>query len=133
MGYHWPGNVRELENVVKKAIIRCKSNIIIPEDISFEEDTNGVYSLREEENLDYGLNGILDRLLKVASSLSTKEDLDTFSYLEKILVIKALEKTKGNQVKAATLLGINRNSLRRRMEKYGIQKEISISGAFTKF
>ncbi|PIQ46432.1 MAG: hypothetical protein COW04_02190 [Deltaproteobacteria bacterium CG12_big_fil_rev_8_21_14_0_65_43_10] len=37
-------------------------------------------------------------------------------------------KTKGNQVKAAKLLGINRNSLRRRMEKYGIQKEISISG-----
>jgi len=50
------------------------------------------------------------------------------SSLEKMLVIKALMKTKGNQVKAAKLLGINRNSLRRRMEKYGIQKEISISG-----
>ncbi|MEW6616712.1 MAG: sigma-54 dependent transcriptional regulator [Thermodesulfobacteriota bacterium] len=132
-GYHWPGNVRELENVVKKAIIRCKSDIIIPEDISFEDDTTGVYSLREEENLDYGLNGILDRVLNQASSLSTKKDLDTISYLEKMLVIKALMRTKGNQVKAAKLLGINRNSLRRRMEKYGVYKEVDISGAFKEF
>ena len=56
-----------------------------------------------------------------------------FSFLEKMLVIKALMKTKGNQVKAAKLLGINRNSLRRRMEKYEVDKEVDISGAFIKF
>jgi len=55
------------------------------------------------------------------------------SSLEKMLVIKALMKTKGNQVKAAKLLGINRNSLRRRMEKYEVDKEVDISGAFIKF
>ncbi|MFH2011357.1 MAG: sigma-54 dependent transcriptional regulator [Pseudomonadota bacterium] len=133
MDYDWPGNVRELESIVKKAIIRCKSDIIIPEDISFEDDANGVHPREEEAPLDYGLNGILDSLLKEVSSLSAKDGLDTISYLEKMLVIKALEKTEGNQIKAAKLLGINRNSLRRRMEKYGVHKKVDISGTFTKF
>ncbi|PJB43613.1 MAG: hypothetical protein CO106_04295, partial [Deltaproteobacteria bacterium CG_4_9_14_3_um_filter_44_9] len=60
----------------------------------------------------------LDRLLEEIP-LSPTGDKDVISSLEKMLVIKALMKTKGNQVKAAKLLGINRNSLRRRMEKYG--------------
>ncbi|MBI4619545.1 MAG: sigma-54-dependent Fis family transcriptional regulator [Desulfobacterales bacterium] len=132
MGYHWPGNVRELENVVKKAIIRCKSEVIVQEDLSFEEETNRAHTLEKEGGLVSGLNGILDRLLEEIP-LSLTGDKDVFSFLEKMLVIKALMRTKGNQVKAAKLLGINRNSLRRRMEKYGVQKEISILGAFTKF
>jgi len=127
MGYHWPGNVRELENVVKKAIIRCKSEVIVQEDLSFEEETNRAHPLEKEGELASELDRILDRLLEEIP-LSPTGDKDVISSLEKMLVIKALMKTKGNQVKAAKLLGINRNSLRRRMEKYGIQKEISISG-----
>lgn len=126
-GYHWPGNVRELENVVKKAIISCKSEVIVQEDLSFEEETNRAHPLEKEGDLVSRLNGILDRLFEEIP-LSPNGDKDVISSLEKMLVIKALMKTKGNQVKAAKLLGINRNSLRRRMEKYGIQKEISISG-----
>ena len=127
-GYHWPGNVRELENVIKKAIISCKSEVIVQEDLSFEEETNRAHPLEKEGELASELNGILDRLLEETPIFSPNADKNVFSFLEKMLVIKALMKTKGNQVRAAELLGINRNSLRRRMEKYGIQKEISISG-----
>jgi transcriptional regulator with GAF, ATPase, and Fis domain len=132
-GYYWSGNVRELENVVKKAIISCKSEVIVQENLSFEEEINRVHPLEKEEGLVSGLNGILDRLLEENPSFLSNGDKDVFSFLEKMLVIKALMKTKGNQVKAAKLLGINRNSLRRRMEKYEVDKEVDISGAFIKF
>ncbi|MFH1623685.1 MAG: sigma-54 dependent transcriptional regulator [Pseudomonadota bacterium] len=128
MRYDWPGNVRELENVTKKALIRCKGDLIVPEDIFFEHNLNGAYSPGKEENLVEGLTWFLNKLLDELPFLSSKEDLDAISYLEKMAVIKALERTRGNQVRAAELLGINRNSLRRRIVKYGIVKEISISG-----
>jgi two-component system nitrogen regulation response regulator GlnG len=46
--------------------------------------------------------------------------------VERELVICALEETKGNQVQAAKLLGITRATLRKRIEKFGIQRELSI-------
>ena len=46
--------------------------------------------------------------------------------VERELVIQALKETSGNQVHAARLLGITRATLRKRVEKFGIQKELSI-------
>ena len=126
-GYHWPGNVRELENSIKKAIIRCKGDVIVPEDLAFEENIDVVHLLRKKEDVVEGLKLILDKLLDEFPIESSRDTLDVVSYLEKMLIMKAMERTRGNQVKAAGLLGINRNSLRRRIEKYSIQKEIRIS------
>ena len=123
--YHWPGNIRELENVIKKAIIKCKGNFIGPENLSFEENMEKPYPLKGELGDEFA--GSLDKLLDELSVFSKKENLDTISYLEKMLVINALKRTQGNQIQAAKLLGINRNSLRRRMEKYGITKNVSVS------
>ncbi|MDY6854223.1 MAG: sigma-54 dependent transcriptional regulator [Thermodesulfobacteriota bacterium] len=125
--YHWPGNVRELENIVKKAVIRCKSDIIMPEDISFEGDINGDISFYKKGDVIKGLNLYLDKLFDELPLISSKEDLSIISYVEKMLIIKALKRRNGNQKRAADLLGINRNSLARRMEKYRIKKEVSIS------
>ena len=127
MGYLWPGNVRELENIIKKAIVTCKSEVIFFEDLSFGEDINGVHPLGKEGEPIKGLSDSLDKFLDRLFFLSSKENLDAISYMEKMLIVKAMKRTEGNQVKAAGLLGINRNSLRRRMEKYGIKKEVSIS------
>jgi transcriptional regulator of acetoin/glycerol metabolism len=46
--------------------------------------------------------------------------------VERALVIQALKETEGNQVQAAKLLGMTRATLRKRVEKFGIQKELSI-------
>ena len=46
--------------------------------------------------------------------------------VERELVIQALKETEGNQVQAAKLLGMTRATLRKRVEKFGIQKELSI-------
>ncbi len=49
------------------------------------------------------------------------------SVIEKGLILRALQKTGGNQVQAAQLLGINRGTLRGKMERYNIKKEVLVS------
>jgi DNA-binding protein Fis len=49
------------------------------------------------------------------------------SVIERGLILRALQKTKGNQVQAALLLGINRSTLRGKMERYHIKKDVLVS------
>jgi DNA-binding protein Fis len=57
----------------------------------------------------------------------TSQELDMISTLERGLILRALQKTKGNQLQAALLLGINRSTLRGKMERYHIKKEVLVS------
>ena len=50
-----------------------------------------------------------------------------FRSVEKALITRVLREMKGNQIQAAKILGINRNTLRKRMEKFGLKKEVNIS------
>ena len=54
-------------------------------------------------------------------------EADLMSSLEKILIKRALQETRGNQVQAALLLGMSRNTLRSKIERYRIRKEVAIS------
>jgi DNA-binding protein Fis len=49
------------------------------------------------------------------------------STVEKALILRALRKTEGNQVRAAQLLGINRSTLKGKMERYNIKKGVLVS------
>ena len=60
------------------------------------------------------LNRIMNNIV------SGKSKMKLWPTVEKILINKALEMTHGNQVQAAQMLGIHRNTLRNRMEKYGL-------------
>jgi two-component system nitrogen regulation response regulator GlnG len=51
---------------------------------------------------------------------------DLMSEVEKILIKRALQETRGNQVQAAILLGISRNTLRSKIERYRIRKDVAI-------
>ncbi len=100
--YHWPGNIRELQNVVERAAIICHGTEITPADLPKEiQEISGKYDA-----------GSLVRLPESGISL---EDL------EKELIIKALEKSKGNQTRAAQLLGITRSALLYRVQKHSIE------------
>ncbi len=100
-GYGWPGNVRELENVVQRASVLKRGDAITAEDLPDK--------LKKEK---MSVENIILNLPDEGVSL---EDL------EKNLILKALERHKGNQTRAAEFLGITRPTLIYRMEKYGIK------------
>ncbi|WP_258188392.1 helix-turn-helix domain-containing protein [Candidatus Hakubella thermalkaliphila] len=67
---------------------------------------------------------MLEQVLDLAS---ITEGAEIIPLVERALIRKALQKTGGNQVRAARLLGISRNTLRSRMKKYRIAKEVEIT------
>ncbi len=95
--HEWPGNIRELRNVIERAVLICRTNEISLKD--FPENIENILNHNEKQG--------------------SKTDLD-LEAKEKQLIIKALQKTGGNQVRAARLLNISRNTLRYRLKKYGI-------------
>ena len=99
--YGWPGNVRELENAIERASVLKRGDMITSADLPDK--------LKKEKA---SVENIILNLPEKGISL---EDL------EKNLIIKALERHKGNQTRAAEYLGITRPTLIYRMEKYGIK------------
>jgi transcriptional regulator with GAF, ATPase, and Fis domain len=102
VAYSWPGNVRELDNEVKKALTLSEERITIDD-------------LSEQIQTDHP--GEEPELVAADAGKTLKESLEK---TEKALIEKALEKTGGNQTRAAKELGISRVWLRKKMEKYGL-------------
>ncbi len=127
--YHWPGNVRELENVIRRAHVIAKSEAILPADLPPEVTGQ---SSGATAALPPGVAG--DAATSDATALArqlfqiAKRDpkLKVLPAVERELVIEALKETGDNQVQAAKLLGITRATLRKRIEKFGIQREMKI-------
>ena len=104
--YNWPGNVRELDNEIKKALTLSDDHITV-DDLSDQLQT--AYADGEEPKL--------AAAVQAEEGKTLKESLDK---MEKRLIERALEKTGGNQTRAAKELGISRVWLRKKMEKYGL-------------
>ncbi|HBV97337.1 MAG: Fis family transcriptional regulator [Peptococcaceae bacterium BICA1-7] len=99
--YNWPGNVRELQNVLERAAIISHGSEITAGDLPKEFQTPPKKS-------------DLDVIVNIPDSGISLEGL------EKELIIKALGKSKGNQTRAAQLLGITRSALLYRIQKHGL-------------
>lgn len=125
MVYNWPGNVRELENSLKRALVMCAGQVLLPEHFpelsgrpavpttkvptSFESRLASLMSERVDEFIESGAAvGSLHAEIRIA--------------VEKPLFEFILDRTGWNRRKAAEILGINRNTLHSKMEEYGIQK-----------
>jgi two-component system nitrogen regulation response regulator GlnG len=130
--FHWPGNVRELENVVQRATVMAKGDVILPGDLPAEisrlaaagPDQPGPAPAAPGEGggaLDWAAVG---RTLFQWARQEGK--LKVLPAVERELIIQALMETKGNQVQAAKLLGITRATLRKRVEKFKIKQELAI-------
>jgi two-component system, NtrC family, response regulator AtoC len=96
MRYRWPGNIRELENIIERAVTLSHHSLILPEDLPrrFREPS--------------------------ASPESFLPSQIPLSELEKLYIQKVLEETGGNKKKAADILGIDRRTLYRMAERFGI-------------
>jgi len=121
--YSWPGNVRELEHTIETAVVICKGNVLklehFPEFHTFK--IPHIYDQREitEEDYDILLPKCVDNIFeKLEKENNTAIYNILISKVEKEIIDLALKKNMGNQVKASKMLGISRNTLRDRIEKF---------------
>jgi len=127
ISYDWPGNVRELENVLKRACVLSKGAYILPGELSLDlKEAPGITV--EEKRDEEGLEGLFDELYAKISIIPKEDREDIMPFIEKALIIRALKEAEGSQLQAAQILGINRNTLRNRIEKYEITISKGVEG-----
>jgi two-component system nitrogen regulation response regulator GlnG len=125
--YSWPGNVRELENAIQRACVLAASDLLTPKDIPLGHDATGAPATEAAAGgATAGLTTeqAIESLLKAAQ---IDPDVQLLPWLEREFTLYAMKATKGNQVRAAKLLGITRATLRKRIERFGITRELTIS------
>jgi DNA-binding NtrC family response regulator len=126
--YPWPGNVRELENTIQRACVLASSDVLLPKDIPLGFANQPEDSVESAPQVSGAVGGkptletAVEALLDAASADSR---LQLLPWLEREFTVFAMKRTKGNQVKAAKLLGVTRATLRKRIERYGITKELN--------
>ncbi len=131
--YDWPGNVRELENVMQRAIVVAKGEAILPNDLPPEISAPGKPAAAQPagataaEAPPAATTPDLSALARTLFQWARQDrELKVLPAVERELVIQALVETKGNQLQAANLLGITRATLRKRIQKFGIKREMKI-------
>ncbi|HET6420081.1 MAG TPA: sigma-54 dependent transcriptional regulator [Geobacteraceae bacterium] len=119
----WEGNIRELKNVINSAVLFCKGDILVPGDFeAFLQTKTGVRKVVPDSIGDDYYKAFLEMLEPSFNILCNKNSGYVFESmttgLEKAVIRLAMEKTGNNQVLAAKMLGISRNTLRDRLERY---------------
>ena len=128
--YKWPGNIRELENFIRRLVVLIPSNKITNTDVI--KNLSKTNTLITESNSNIGLE-------KMSLSMSVEQHLKKFFKLhkgklpsaglysriinevERPLISICLNATKGNQIRASKLLGLNRNTLRKKIKELKIK------------
>jgi DNA-binding NtrC family response regulator len=98
--HSWPGNIRELENVIERAITLSTSPVISATEFRSIFNLGHIQSTSDD-----------------AVQASVQSDLHG---AEREIIIRALRESEGNQTQAAEALGMGRNTLWRKLKKYGI-------------
>jgi DNA-binding NtrC family response regulator len=106
--YRWPGNIRELRNAIERAMLLMDREWLQPDDFTTVVRTPG-----SQAQFKLPPGGLV------------------LEEVERQLVIQALERAHGNQTHAGHLLGINRDQVRYRIEKFGLTRQVASRGKET--
>jgi two-component system, NtrC family, nitrogen regulation response regulator GlnG len=124
--YRWPGNVRELENLVRRLAALYSQEIIGAGEVEAELSDAPVPGNATEISSGEGLSAAVERHIKdyfaahkgglPADGLYDR----VLREVERPLIVQTLGATRGNQIRAAHLLGLNRNTLRKKIRELDI-------------
>ncbi|MFL5247163.1 MAG: sigma-54 interaction domain-containing protein, partial [Myxococcales bacterium] len=112
LAHAWPGNVRELQNVMQRALLKLPGNRLGAKELLGLLPTTAAN--------DRGIAGLVDQILDGPPPDEGRHSA-ALAAIEAPLIAGALVRTKGNQLRAAELLGMNRNTLRERMRALGMK------------
>lgn len=127
VAYDWPGNVRELENVIRRLSALSPEPIISAREVERELRAN---TTRDADHKDFEteIETLLSRYFVAALNEGASQEGEggqiyqtVIEQVERPLIRLALAATNGNKVRAAALLGLNRNTLRSKINGLGVQ------------
>jgi DNA-binding NtrC family response regulator len=114
--YSWPGNIRELQSVIKQALLRASGTVLLPAFLPVlrTEATSGATESA-------GALPDLDAFIREQMVRDTKDVYaETHRRVDRLLMVRALEHSGGNQREAAQILGISRQTMRTRLRSLGL-------------
>jgi two-component system nitrogen regulation response regulator GlnG len=109
----WPGNVRELENAIRRALVLGAGEVLTPQDFEFLEQA----AAPAQGGFTQQLRAEIEKAIEAGGDDIYRHLLER---VERPLIEAALLRTDGNQIRAARVLGINRNTLRKKIADLGI-------------
>ena len=112
LAHGWPGNVRELQNVIQRALLQLAGTRLAAKDLA--------PLLPASAAVERGLGGLVESVLDAPAPQQGRYTAALHA-VEGPLIAAAMARTKGNQLRAAELLGMNRNTLRERMRALGMK------------
>lgn len=120
----WQGNIRELKNVIDSATVMCKGGQIMADDLApflyQESGLPGQAAVSGDDNYHAFFRSILEpQFARICQRNKGRVYEEVSAGLEKAMIELAIENSSSNQVMAAKMLGISRNKLRERLERYG--------------
>ena len=113
--HDWPGNVRELENAIKRLLVLSPDGVISAEDAENAVEKTRGGGRSPEKDADGEARRLLRAMLEDADPSSRNVHREIIGSLEKKLIEIVLDRTGGNAKRAAQILGINRNTLSRKI------------------
>jgi two-component system nitrogen regulation response regulator GlnG len=126
--YDWPGNIRELQSILKQAYLQMSGNVLLPEYLpplkggsTPSPDSSGIHPSNDKSPILNWDRFITERLGTGSRELYS----ECLTLMERQLIVKVLQRTGGNQLRAAELLGITRSTLRQKMRLLNITLEKS--------
>ena len=122
-GWHWPGNVRELENLVRRLAVLQDETIISADAVEAELSAGVPKNTVQADSLSLSVETHIKRYFDALNGDMPPPGLygRVLNEVEEPLIVATLAITRGNQLRAADILGLNRNTLRKKIKELNIK------------